>query len=176
VAATLAGDREAFGHLYNRHSRAVRAVVVGVSGEWSSADDMAQECFLRGDRKLASLENPPKFRLWIAGIARQVARERRRALSRERHEFSDAHASLIESVADDESDPSHREELEMVLRALRELPEQERLAIHAFYFQSRGAAQAAELLGLSRSGFYSLLKRATARLARVVSSTQKENR
>ncbi len=47
VAESLAGDREAFGQLYDRHARLVRAVVVAASGDWPSVDDMTQACFLR---------------------------------------------------------------------------------------------------------------------------------
>ena len=36
VANTLAGDREAFGQLYDRHAAMARAVVAGVSGDWSA--------------------------------------------------------------------------------------------------------------------------------------------
>jgi hypothetical protein len=45
------------------------------------------------------------------------------------------------------------------------LGEQERVAIHAFFLDQQSARQAAELLGMSRSGFYALLQRAIARLA-----------
>ena len=63
-----------------------------------------------------------------------------------------------------------REETELVMRRLAELPERERLAIHAFFLQECNAQQAGELLGLSRSGVYALLERALARLAALVMS------
>jgi RNA polymerase sigma-70 factor (ECF subfamily) len=52
--------------------------------------------------------------------------------------------------------------------ALGQLPEKERLAIHAFYLleQSPDAARAA--LGLSRSGLYKVLERARTRLNRLM--------
>jgi RNA polymerase sigma-70 factor (ECF subfamily) len=88
VAETLADNREAFGELYDRHARMVRAVVLGVSGDWSAVEDMTQESFLRAFRKLATLREPARFCPWIVGIARHVARERRRTLRRDRHEFA----------------------------------------------------------------------------------------
>ncbi len=60
------------------------------------------------------------------------------------------------------------EETELVMRRLADLPERERLAIHAFFLQGCDARQAAELLGLSRSGLYALLERALTRLAALV--------
>ena len=176
VAATLAGDREAFGVLYDRHARGVRAVVLAVSGDWSAVDDMTQESFLRAYRKLATLRDPDRFRPWLTGIARQVGRERRRTLSRDRHELNESYIGAVESPMDHESDASQREQVQRIMESLGRLSEQERLAVHAFYLESRDAAQAAEALGLSRSGFYAVLKRAIARLAtRLRPLAQREN-
>ena len=89
MKATLAGEREAFGQLYDRYARIVRAVVAGTSGDWPGSEDMTQECFLRAYRKLRQLREPDRFGAWIVGIARQIGRERRRTLRRDRHEFHD---------------------------------------------------------------------------------------
>ena len=51
------------------------------------------------------------------------------------------------------------------MRRLAEIPEDERLAIHAYYFHNQNATEAAAQLEISRSGFYALLQRALARLA-----------
>jgi len=164
VAETLAGDREPFGKLYDRHARIVRAVVVGVSGDWASAEDMTQECFLRAYRKLATLRDRNRFAPWIAGFARQVARERRRSLRRDRHEFS-SEVGDFPAATDGKPAADDRDQIDRVMRRLAELPENERLAIHAFYLEEQNAAQAAQHMNLSRSGFYALLQRALARLA-----------
>jgi RNA polymerase sigma-70 factor, ECF subfamily len=166
VARTLGGDREAFGQLYDRHARMVRAVVAAVSGEWSTVDDMSQECFLRGYRKLATLRDPGHFKQWIVGIARQVGRERKRSLARDRHEFHDQSLSEVNANDNSELATDERHELDSVMQKLATLPEQERLAVHTFFLHEQKAEQAAELLGLSRSGFYAVLQRAVARLAK----------
>jgi RNA polymerase sigma-70 factor (ECF subfamily) len=168
IAETLAGDREAFGQLYDRYAAVVRTVVAGVSGDWSGVDDMTQECFLRGYRKLAALRDPSKFGAWIAGVARQIGRERRRTLHRDRHEFRAADQWEIPSTADGQAQACDRDQLELVMRRVAELEERDRLAIHAYFLDERDAAQVAEMLGLSRSGMYALVQRAVARLAAAV--------
>jgi RNA polymerase sigma-70 factor (ECF subfamily) len=166
VSATLAGKREAFGQLYDRYARMVRAVVAGVSADWPAADDMVQESFLRSYRNLARLREPDRFGPWVVGIARQVGRERRRTLRRDRHEFRDSRPWMIESTASDGNfTVDDRDELSLVLHNVGQLEERERIAIHAFYLEQQHSEKAAELLGLSRSGFYALLQRAVARLA-----------
>jgi RNA polymerase sigma-70 factor (ECF subfamily) len=165
VAETLAGDREAFGRLYDRYAALVRAVVVGVASDHAMVQDLAQESFLRAYRNLARLRDPERFGAWLVGIARQVARERRRSLHRDRHRFVAGNSLEMESPADDFRAIGDAEELDRVMQQVVTLPERERLAIHAFFLQERDARQAAELLELSRSGFYALLERAIRRLA-----------
>jgi len=163
VAATLAGDREAYGQLYDRHARRVRAVVAAVSGDWSAVEDMTQECFLRAYRRLDALRDRNRVGAWLAGFARQVARERRRTLHRDRHEFGAATADL--AAMDGHSGIFLQEQIEQVMERLARLPENERLAVHSYFFTEQNATQAAAQLDISRSGFYSLLQRALTHLA-----------
>jgi RNA polymerase sigma-70 factor (ECF subfamily) len=174
VAKALVGNGEAFGILYDRYAAVVRAVVLAVSRDWAAVDDMVQECFLRAYGKLTSLRDPAMFGQWVAGIARHVARERRRSLGRDRHETIGQHAVEIEWHAAAHADGHTREQLAEVIRQLAELPERERLAIHAFYLEGRDARQVSAILGLSRSGFYSLVQRAVARLAARIRSNDVE--
>ncbi|MGA2796967.1 MAG: sigma-70 family RNA polymerase sigma factor [Thermoguttaceae bacterium] len=168
VAKALAGDREAFACLYDRYARLVRAVVYGVAMDWPMVQDMTQECFLRAYKNLARLREPDRFGRWIVGIARQVARERRRSIRRDRHQFFGDDALEVPFDSDVVGTIESAEETELVMRRLAELPERERIAIHAFFLQECDVREAAKLLGLSRSGVYALLERALARLAALV--------
>jgi RNA polymerase sigma-70 factor (ECF subfamily) len=164
VANVLAGDREAFGCLYDRYARLVRSVVWGVAGDWAAVADLTQECFLRAYKNLHRLEQPDRFGSWLFGMARQVARERKRTLRRDRHRFIGGSPLEIASELETAEASETAEETALVMQRLAELPERERLAIHAFFLQERNARQAAELLGLSRSGLYALLERGLSRL------------
>jgi RNA polymerase sigma-70 factor (ECF subfamily) len=172
VAEALAGDREAFGRLYDRHAKKVRAVVVAVSADWPAVEDMTQECFLRGYRKLDTLREPQQFGRWIVGVARQVARERKRTLRRDRHRWVADSLAESEPTADGATRVQDTEQLQLLMRSVAELPQRERLAIHAFFFEEQNARRAAELLEMSRSGFYALLNRALARLAGLMQTRQ----
>jgi RNA polymerase sigma-70 factor, ECF subfamily len=168
VAKTLAGDRDAFGCLYDRYARLVRAVVYSVAMDWPMVQDMTQECFLRAYKNLVRLREPELFSRWIVGIARQVAKERKRTIRRDRHRFVSGDELEVPFDSDVVGTIESAEEIEHVLRRLAELPERERLAIHAFFLQECDARQAAELLGLSRSGVYALLARSLAKLSGLV--------
>jgi RNA polymerase sigma-70 factor (ECF subfamily) len=174
VQKSLAGQHESFGQLYDRYARLVATVVAGVSGDWAAVDDMVQECFLRAYGKLATLRDPSRFAPWITGIARQVGRERRRSLRRDRHEFQDPQSLQADVLTNANTDLADRDETESVMRGVAKLGEQERLAIHAFFLQQQDVRKAAELLGLSRSGFYATVQRAIARLAKQLNPSDDE--
>ena len=173
VAETLAGNRTAFAVLYDRYARLVRAVACSASVEPAAVHDLTQECFLRAYRNLARLRDPERFGAWLTGIARQVVRERRRSLRRDRHRFV---GQPPEVACHEEARPVEEdEELDALLRRVAQLDERERLAIHAYYLEGRDVRQAAELLGLSRSGTYALLARAVARLADLTRLSEKRD-
>jgi RNA polymerase sigma-70 factor, ECF subfamily len=173
VSRTLAGEREAFGRLYDRYARLVRAVMFGASHDPATVQDLSQESFLRAFRQLGKLRHPDQFGPWVVGIARQVVREyrRRRRLERLDDFLALAPGGSLATVDD-------ADEIGHVLILLGRLPEQERLAVQLFFLNERDANETARLLDLSRSGTYALLKRACARLARWlgVSKPEKEVR
>jgi RNA polymerase sigma-70 factor (ECF subfamily) len=137
VARVLAGDGEAFGCLYDRYARLVRAVVHRVGNNAPTVQDLTQECFLRAYRNLSRLRQPDRFGSWIVGIARQVAREHRRSVRRDRHRFVADETLEVWSDPDVSAAVQTAEQTEIVLRRVGELPERERLAVHAFFLQSK---------------------------------------
>lgn len=166
VAETLAGHIEAFGCLYDRYARLVRAVVRKRAIDESTMHDLAQECFMRAYRGLGQLREPEKFGPWLVTMARQVASECGRRRRRDRHHFVGTHVWDTDETPDHVRLREDAEEWQVVLDELSRLPDDERLAIHAFFLDEHDARQTAELLGLSRSGVYGLLARACGRLAK----------
>jgi len=68
VAATLTGDRHAFGELHARYCRMVHAVVLVRTGP-DESEDLVQEVFLSAWRQLSSLREPGAFGPWLRHIA-----------------------------------------------------------------------------------------------------------
>jgi RNA polymerase sigma-70 factor (ECF subfamily) len=70
VRRATAGDVSAFGVLYDRTVRLVRAVAADAGPD--AADDVTHDVFLRAFRTLGSLRAPSRFGPWLVGIARLV--------------------------------------------------------------------------------------------------------
>ena len=69
VAQVLAGDRDAFRLLVERHSRSVFRLAYRLTGSESDADDVVQEAFLRAYAKLETFQHQASFKTWLCRIA-----------------------------------------------------------------------------------------------------------
>jgi RNA polymerase sigma-70 factor, ECF subfamily len=155
VRRATAGDISAFGVLYDRTVRLVRAIAADAGPD--AAEDVAHDTFLRAFRTLKALRDPARFAVWLVGIARMVVRERRRARRFDTlPEEMPARSAILSEELDDAQE---------LLRLVAELPEEERLAIRFFFLNERSIDETARLLERSRSGTYAILQRAKARLA-----------
>jgi len=76
IQAVLAGDKEAYGKLVVRHSHSLFRVAYRITGNEADADDVVQEAFLRGYRKLKGFESRANFGTWIYRIAVHCALDR----------------------------------------------------------------------------------------------------
>jgi len=179
----LKGDEAAFARLYERHSAVVFALCRKHAPR--EPDDALQETFIRACTLLHKVSDPTRFRPWLYGIARRVCSEKRRSQKRRTHHTEQAmntrmahlnsHPSAAGSPADGQwrNDADRNEQLELLAKALDQLPDRERLAIHLYYLETDPVAAATSALGLSRSAYYKLLARAREQLAACFSEVQR---
>jgi RNA polymerase sigma factor (sigma-70 family) len=70
IARALGNDQHAFGELVRRHQGRVRAQLRSLMrGDFSAADDLAQETFLTAWRKLHQFRGEARFSTWLYRIA-----------------------------------------------------------------------------------------------------------
>ncbi len=136
VAATLAGDRQAFRRIVERYQRLLCSLAYSSTGELSRSEDLAQETFLEAWRKLPGLREPDKLRQWLCGILRFKAGHLRRADGREpvRQAASLEAAEAVESGEEPAAALAIRkEELALLWTALERLPELYREPLVLYY-------------------------------------------
>jgi len=71
--AVLAGDKDAYGAVVVRYSQTVFRVAFPITGNEDDAEEVVQETFLRGYRKLADFEGRSSFGTWFYRIASNCA-------------------------------------------------------------------------------------------------------
>src|SRR6516225_7626985 len=69
VAQVLAGDRDAFRVLVERHSRSIFRVVYRMTGNQQDAEELVQEVLLRAYKSLGRFEMRSNFSTWLYRIA-----------------------------------------------------------------------------------------------------------
>ncbi len=100
IRQILAGNRDEYRVLMNRHFQAVFRIAFRITGDEHDAEEAAQEAFLRGYNKLSTFRQDAAFSTWIKRIAMNTSIN---LVERRNRDFAH-HASRIadsSSVSDD---------------------------------------------------------------------------
>jgi RNA polymerase sigma-70 factor (ECF subfamily) len=139
VDAARAGDRTAFGTLYELYGRMVHGVLLG-AGQRDDVQDLVQDVFLRALRQLHTLREPAAFGGWLATLARNEARMHHRA-ARETIELTEQIPGPSPADATLGTDD--------VMHALRTLPERYREPLILRLVNQMSGEEIARTIGLS---------------------------
>ncbi|HEY3322467.1 MAG TPA: sigma-70 family RNA polymerase sigma factor [Planctomycetota bacterium] len=156
ISETLAGDPEAFGKLVDRHRRTVFALALQRGFQAAEADDLAQEVFVRAYKALGNLQEREAFARWLYGIAGHVFADAARSRRRRNDVGLDSTAELVAEEEPAEIDPESLD----VVRAVSELPEDQRLVLTLRYIEGLSPKAIAERLGQPRGTIRSRLHHA----------------
>ncbi len=86
VAQVLAGDRDSFRVLVERHSHAIFRLVFRMCGNEHDVEDIVQETFLRAFRSLNQFESRANFGTWLHRVAVNCALDHLRRVRRREEE------------------------------------------------------------------------------------------
>ncbi len=130
-------------------------------GNLALSEDVAQETFWTAWRQRASLEQPDRVRVWLCGIARNLAKDARRKASRHPESAEAEHAldGLYADLPGPEEEAVSREEESLVWQTLGRIPETYREPLVLFYRENHSVADVAEALGLSEDATKQRLSR-----------------
>ena len=145
--ATLIERHEAFGELVTRFQDMAFGCAYAVLNDFYLAEDAAQEAFITAWRKLDQLRQPEAFLGWFKRI---VLTECHRLIRGKRLVFVPLEAGLnISAVEADPHVVTERRELnERVMRAIKELPEHERMVTTLFYINEFSQQEIGDFLEL----------------------------
>jgi RNA polymerase sigma-70 factor (ECF subfamily) len=168
IGLARGGDMRAFGLLVDAHQGAVRAFLRRLVGNYTDADDLAQDAFARTWEVLNRYDGSSSLRTFICGVAFQYWRRARRSRSR-----SQARENAYAELADTQTEPPARAAQRLALRkAMDDLPEDQRAALALCLGQDFTHAEAAEVLGLPLGTVKSHVTRGRARLQAAMGITE----
>ena len=171
VTRAQQGSDEAFTKLVEEHQTHVYNLCYRMLGEPESAEDAAQEAFLRAYQNLHRYDQSRSFVTWLLSIAAHycIDRLRRKKLSvfsmDEEREDGTVFEFADPASPDPEAESTRREERDRLHGLLRNLDETDRAAVIMRYWYDYSEIEIAESLQLTVSAVKSRLHRSRRALA-----------
>lgn len=142
IAAVARGDRTALAALFDRHYSAVRGLCFRMTGDAATAEDLAQDAFVRVLRYADGFAGRAAFRTWLYRIVRNVCLDHLDAEARGRQRLERAAA---EARLESRTPTPLNARLETVREALLALPPDRREVLVLSRYQGLSYAEIAEV-------------------------------
>lgn len=165
IEQCLNGHPDEFRGLVRRYQAALSAYLAGKLGNRSSAEEAAQETFVRAYFGLSELKKRESFYSWLLGIASRVAKEHLRNAK----EYADMDCLAQQASKERKVDV----ELE---KAIAELPNSYREIVFLRFYANQSCSQIAEQLNMPIGTITKQLSRAYAKLRQLLNSRKEVQR
>jgi len=176
VRHILAGSQEAFRELVARFERPVFGLIVRMVGDPDTAEDLAQEVFIKAYRALGSYDPSRKFASWLFKIAHNATIDHLRRAAPETvplstdEEGGDLLATLADAAAESPASAAERHDLARALeRAIAALRADYREAVVLRYVEGLSyeeiAAALAQPLGTVKTNLHRARKQMAVTLS-----------
>ncbi|MBN1973052.1 MAG: sigma-70 family RNA polymerase sigma factor [Sedimentisphaerales bacterium] len=165
------GEIDAFSEIVKKYQDKILSLAYRFLNDWSKAEDITQEAFLRIYKSAGTYTPQARFSTWLYRIVVNLCMDEQRKQSK-------APISIEEitncKAADPESNSLERKEtVELVKKAINELPERQRLAVILHRYENLSYDQICEVTQWSKSAVESLLVRAYANLREKLKKIEK---
>lgn len=165
IARSLDGDTDAYGELVDRYKQAVYYHCFAIVRDEDTAEDIAQETFIRAYYSLRQYDNQYKLSTWLFKISTNSCLN---YIKKHRRQVP-ASDGLIESIAAPQPSP-HTKALHAELHeAVAKLPPKHRAAISLHYWQGLDYAATATAMDAPINSIRVWLKRAKEQLRKELS-------
>ena len=161
VQRTRAGDVTAFDTLVLRYRRKLTAIAWRFFSDQADAEDMAQEAFVRAFTNLEKLRPGVPFHNWLYRVTinlclDRIRKERRRPQQLEPDLSQPEEEWLERQLYQEKADPEprfvdHLIAQQLISRVLERIAPKDRLVLHLLYCEGRSAAEAAAILGWTKT-------------------------
>ncbi|MDE0634254.1 MAG: sigma-70 family RNA polymerase sigma factor [Candidatus Poribacteria bacterium] len=172
------GDMSAFELLVRRYQDALVNYIYYIINDYHRAEDLAQETFLRVFKSASRYEPKASFKSWLYTIATNLSKNEIRNRVRRNTYF-------LEDMVDEGEDVYHsefmidtryqpdilyekKERQQLIKKALKQLPENQRLALTLVTYQELSYEEISEILNCSIGAVKSLIHRARQNMKKLL--------
>jgi RNA polymerase sigma-70 factor, ECF subfamily len=164
IDALRRGDAAAIGAVYDRYHTHLRAFARRLVGDEAAAEDLVQEVFVTLPSAIGRFREGASLQSFLIAIAINHARHHLRAATRRRRALERLGREPDRAAEGPERQASGRQLADALVRALDELPLDQRVAFVLLEVEERTAAEAAELVGAPEATMRTRLHHARRRL------------
>ena len=178
VERACSGELEAYRELVERYQQRVQSVAMGIMGNFSDAEDVTQEAFVKAFRNLQSFRKQSSFYTWIYRITYNLAIDEKRKRFRHVETSTDDSAAIdrrvqrasqegtLRVVKEDAPDEYLKglELKQQIDLAMSELSEEHRAVIILREVEGLSYSEISDVVGCSKGTVMSRLHHARKRL------------
>ena len=170
IQRVLSGDDDAFTTLVRRHQKSVHALAWRRIGDFHSAEEIAQDVFLRAYKALPKLKNLNLFPGWLNVITNLRCNSWLKKNKPLTKSIEDIPVAEIQQISYEHHISEEREKeakvstQKLVEQLLEKLPESERTVVTLYYLGEMSTKEISRFLGVSVNTITSRLQRGRERL------------
>jgi RNA polymerase sigma-70 factor, ECF subfamily len=167
VAGITQGDEAAFEQLVRKYQHPVLNTIHRYVGNYSEADDIAQDVFFKVWQKIKSFQGKSKFSTWLYRIVVNQCLDYRRKSKRKIEEVTFDNKIEEKKIPDSLTttiDFEQKKKEAIIRQAINELPDKQRIAMILAEYEAQTYQEIAEILGISLSNVATTIYRAKQNL------------
>lgn len=166
VESVLGGNPNDFNNLVRKYQKRLYVVILMVTHDQATAEDLVQEAFLKSFEKLRSFDKARPFYPWLAAIGMRLALNwYGRVRTKHQQEVDDGELNNVSSGnVDLLSGLTEEQRKQELWQHVAALPDREKLAMQMFYQQELRVDEIAEILGVTPGTIKTFLHRGRAHL------------
>jgi RNA polymerase sigma-70 factor (ECF subfamily) len=180
---TQQGDRQAFSLLYERYNASVLSYLYRMLGNVEDVEAIGQEVFLRAYRFAATYRYPQKLSTWLFTITRNLAinnaRRKKRSPVRNITELNlegvDMSGDPYQVAGRVTDNAEKKEEIARMLKALDDLPTDQKEVIVLGVFQDMSYAQMEQITGTKAVTLRSRMFHGLKKLAKLIGGEEHDD-
>ncbi|MDB5032532.1 sigma-70 family RNA polymerase sigma factor [Mucilaginibacter sp.] len=167
IVKTLAGDQSAYADLVKRHQRFVFTLAMRFTKNREDAEEVAQDCFIKAYRSLASFKQESKFSTWLYSIVYTTAMTslRKKRVDTTSIDDEDTYIQIANTSSGyDVNNAENRSRSFYLNQAIAQLTPDDAIIITLFYKGEQSLEEIAQTLGIEANSVKVKLFRARQRL------------
>jgi len=167
ITAVLEGNSSAYAELVNRHKRFVFTMAMKFAKNREDAEEIAQDCFVKAYRSLATFKNTSKFSTWLYTITYTTAMSflRKKRIATYSIDDEENHLQLENSISSYQANDVEKKSKYVYLNlAISQLLPDDAAIITLFYQSEQSLDEIGQVLNMESNTVKVKLHRARLRL------------